>query len=66
MQERVTVERLTLVGTVDRWFCLDRPVFIAPGQSYWADWEAGELYIDRGDGQITRIPRAPYRPDQPR
>jgi hypothetical protein len=66
MQEWVAVERLTLVDIVDRWFCLDRPVFIAPGQSYWVDWEADELCIDRGDGRISRIPRAPFRPDQPR
>ncbi|MFI6131026.1 hypothetical protein [Micromonospora sp. NPDC051141] len=66
MQERTTVERLTLVSTVDKWFCLDRPVFIAPEQSYGVDRGANELCIDRGDGQVSRIPRAPSHPDQPR
>ncbi|ATO15410.1 hypothetical protein CO540_17500 [Micromonospora sp. WMMA2032] len=66
MQEWTTVERLTLVNIVDGWFCLDLPVLIEAGQSYWIDREANELRIDRGDGWISRIPRAPSSPDQPR
>ncbi|MEV0877866.1 hypothetical protein AB0I85_08530 [Micromonospora echinofusca] len=54
MPERVTVERLTLVDTVDRWFHLDQPVFLEPGQTYWIDRMTNELCIDRGNGRVTR------------
>lgn len=54
MSERMTAERLTLVDTVGRWFHLDRPVLIGPGESYWVDRKSSELCVDRGDGRITR------------
>ncbi|WP_238016105.1 hypothetical protein KZZ52_49880 [Dactylosporangium sp. AC04546] len=47
---------MILLNRVDRWFVLERPVFVAPGQTYWIDRDADVLCIDRGDGRIERVP----------
>ncbi|MET7424225.1 hypothetical protein [Dactylosporangium sp. NPDC005555] len=49
-------ERMILLNRVHRWFVLERPVFVAAGQSYWIDHETSELCIDRGDGRVEQVP----------
>ncbi|HTJ37780.1 MAG TPA: hypothetical protein VL738_31490 [Dactylosporangium sp.] len=60
MAERVTAARLMLVSVVGHWFYLEKPTFIRAGQTYWVDWGAGELCVDRGDGRAARHARATH------
>lgn len=61
--EDVTVERLTLVSRVS-WLELEEPVFLQPGDRYWADFDTRVVVVESADGATRRFRRSRQDPDQ--